>query len=312
MTYQADYRQNHTAHAAYGANPLCDKLRARFARAGNKTLGEVALLRAMAAGFNPYETEESPYIKRGAAERKAPSRPATVAARPLPKGNPEGSPQGNPKGSLRVNPEVSLKGSPQGRGMSAAKRVAPSYAARRTAAAPTAAARATVGTAAAGLATAGAPALRGRAVPTPRTLTKGMSAGRARTRYVPHETPFPLGRLVVVVICALLLAFVVYSGVQISEMSREISNLQKQAASLSMEEKELELELEGKNDLRVIEKIATEELGMVKRDQILQKHISLSTGDRVEIYEEDQTAGVRVNLLSAIGKKFDALLEYLD
>lgn len=278
MTYQAGYSHSQTARGASGANPLCEKLRARFVKAG-RTLGETALLRAMAAGINPYETEQGARAQNTAGTARQ-ARPQT--AQKVVRGNRESAKRmpARPQGAKTAT-------AARREGVPAQSRViAPSDAKSRVPARPAAAARA-----------------------------KAAPAKRVKTRYVPHATPFPVGRILLVAICTLLLAFLVYSGVQISELTREIADLQKEKASLAMQEKELALALEGKNDLRVIEKIATEELGMVKRDQILQKYISLSTGDRVELYDTqtgEAEGGMGMGLLSAIGKNFEAWLEYLD
>ena len=86
-------------------------------------------------------------------------------------------------------------------------------------------------------------------------------------------------------------------------MKTQLSALQTTAA-------DLELKIEEKNDIRTIEKIATEELGMVKEDSVQKKYVSLSDGERIDLVEEPQTdteeglGTMLSSILSALGKWF--------
>ncbi len=161
---------------------------------------------------------------------------------------------------------------------------------------------------------ASAPALRARQAAGVKAGSRASAINNAKTRRIKDKTPFPIGAIILIVICAIMLAFVIYSGVLINQMTREVSELQKMKASLCSKEEGIVLSLEEKNDLRVIERIATKELGMVKQDQVMQKYINMSSGDRIEVFSptEDESSNVGTALLSAISKNIGNLLEYLD
>ena len=76
--------------------------------------------------------------------------------------------------------------------------------------------------------------------------------------------------------------------------------------------KELELSLEEKNDMVMIEKKASE-LGLVKSDQLDKKHISLDQEDKIEVVETDPGEDMTVvsSVMSAIASNFQGLWEYI-
>ncbi len=122
-----------------------------------------------------------------------------------------------------------------------------------------------------------------------------------------------LGMFVAVLVTAMVLAMVVYSGSFINEEARRYSELTGTLAELKENEKTLALALEEKNDVAVIEDIAINELGMVAANSTEQGYISLSAGDSVKVYDvtkEDNS--LTVNLLNTFGEKISGFLEYLD
>lgn len=91
----------------------------------------------------------------------------------------------------------------------------------------------------------------------------------------------------------------------------EIARLEADLAELQTEAEELRLQLEEKNDIRVIEEIATKQLGMVKEDSLQRRYISLSDGEYIELLNteeegEDQTGGVLLSsIFSSLGELFE-------
>lgn len=281
MNYNATYRNSNTA--VYGENPLCDKLRAKFNFMGNRTVGEAAMLRAMTEGFNPYEdsgVQKSHSTQPPRTKQPAQAAQSARAKQPAQEAQPPHAKQpAQASQPARTNHSVQAKSMPANASACATARPVKAN------------------------------------MPAPaRSVAVSVHKPKVKECYVKHKTPFPIGTLILVIICAAMLAFVVYSGVLINQMTREISDLQKQAATLSADEEKLELSLQEKNDLRVIEQIATNQLGMVKRDQIVQKYISMSSGDKIEVFDPsgDETDGAGATLLSAVGKNFSDLMEYLD
>lgn len=125
--------------------------------------------------------------------------------------------------------------------------------------------------------------------------------------------PLPVSAVVMVTICTLLLMFTVMSYVQINEYTIEVASLRGELSDLAGEKKDLTLALEEKNDMLAIEQYATENLGMVKADQLTKKHISLDQQDKVEVVETEPTEDVTVvsSVMSAIGENFQGLWEYI-
>ncbi len=122
-----------------------------------------------------------------------------------------------------------------------------------------------------------------------------------------------LGMLVSVMVTAMVLAMVVFSGSRINEESRRYSELSDTLAVLEEEDRNLTLALEAKNDLALIEDVAQNDLGMVKVASAEQKYVSLSNGNSVEVYDtEEEDASIPMHLLNTFGEKFDGMLEYLD
>ena len=111
----------------------------------------------------------------------------------------------------------------------------------------------------------------------------------------------------------MMIMSIVLSFSEIYQTTSEIAQLENTLAALRDQAAELELELEEKNDIRVIEQIATEQLGMVKEDAVQRKYISLSNGEHIDIIEdesaEEEPAASGI-LLSSIWSSLGNLFDY--
>lgn len=122
-----------------------------------------------------------------------------------------------------------------------------------------------------------------------------------------------LGMIVSVMVTAMVLAMVVFSGSLINVEARRYSELTSTLEALQAENKTLTLELEAKNDLSVIENIAKNELGMVKVAEAEQRYVSLADGNSIDTYTtETENTSVTLHMLNAFGEKISNFLEYLD
>ena len=127
------------------------------------------------------------------------------------------------------------------------------------------------------------------------------------------SSSFSFGMLVSVMVTAMVLAMVVFSGSLINEEARRYSELTSTLENLQTENKTLMLELEEKNDLTVIEDLAKNELGMVKVAEAEQKYVSLADGNSIRTYTaETENTSVTFHMLNAFGEKISNFLEYLD
>ena len=122
-----------------------------------------------------------------------------------------------------------------------------------------------------------------------------------------------LGMIVSVMVTAMVLAMVVFSGSLINQEARRYSELSGTLETLQKENATLVLELEEKNDMVVIEDIAKNELGMVKVAEAEQRYVSLTNGDTIETYSDAaEEPSVTLHMLNAFGEKISNFLEYLD
>ena len=126
----------------------------------------------------------------------------------------------------------------------------------------------------------------------------------------------PAGFLLVLTFCTLMIMLIIMSVAQIYQTTREISVLEKNVVVLKETIDELELKLDEKNDIRLIEQMATASLGMVKEDSLQRKYISLSEGEHIDLIETPASAGDLSTegglgtMLSSILSAFGDLLEY--
>jgi len=118
--------------------------------------------------------------------------------------------------------------------------------------------------------------------------------------------------LLCLIVGTMMIMFLVIGISDVYQSSVKLSDLEQQLSARQKYAKQLELQLEEKNDIRVIEAIASDELGMVKEDSVQRKYISLSDGEHIELIEDntdDNTDATGGMLLSAISSSFDQLFE---
>ncbi len=102
---------------------------------------------------------------------------------------------------------------------------------------------------------------------------------------------FPASIVLIALCFTVLIMAIVTTSVQISEITAENSALERQYNSMVSEENELRLLLETRDDLRVVEKMAKEDLGMVKKDQVDRYYLTVHKEDKIEIVEEHEDTG---------------------
>ncbi len=136
---------------------------------------------------------------------------------------------------------------------------------------------------------------------------------KIRTIKAKKTMPFPTSVVLVSVICTVLFMFMMLTMAQINEFTQDISALQSELSELQAMEEELKLNVELKNDLRVIEDAAVNEYGMVKADEVLKQYVVIGNEDKIEVVEPETTENSLVNtVMSAIGENFRELMEYIN
>lgn len=98
---------------------------------------------------------------------------------------------------------------------------------------------------------------------------------------------FPLSIVLIAVAVTALILAVITASVRINEITTENSELSNKYASLLNEENDLRTELETRDDLRVVEQMAQDELGMVKKDQVQKYYLTINKQDKIELVDEE-------------------------
>ena len=145
------------------------------------------------------------------------------------------------------------------------------------------------------------------------SFTPGRSEERLKTVKSAKGKPFPIAVILMAVLVTGLFMFMIMSYVQISEYTLEVSGLRSDISALASKRKELTYQIDEKNDMLEIEKYATENLNMVKVDQLTKKHITIDREDKIEVVEPEPTedSTVVTTMMSAFFANFNGLWEYL-
>ena len=124
-----------------------------------------------------------------------------------------------------------------------------------------------------------------------------------------EKKAFPVTLLLGILIIAVIFMALVSGMSKVYQSNREIARLEKQLEQLEETAEQLELRLEDKNDVKTIEAMASERLGMVKEEYVQKEYISLSDGERIELIdsgEEESSGGVMLSsVFSALGAFFE-------
>ena len=136
---------------------------------------------------------------------------------------------------------------------------------------------------------------------------------KVRTIKAKRTVPFPTSVVFVSVICTVLFMFMMLTMAQINEFTQDISALQSELSELKKQEENLRLDVELKNDLRVIEELAVNQLGMVKADEVKKQYVVIGNEDKIEVVEPETTEDSLINtVMSSIGENFRELMEYIN
>ena len=116
------------------------------------------------------------------------------------------------------------------------------------------------------------------------------------------------------IICMMMVMVMMNSFAQLYEYRREISDLRTKQEQLDAEAVRLNGLLEARDDIRTVEQIATEKIGMVSSDLVESRFVSLADYDRVELKDtgDSENTGAFSTLLSAIGENLGKISEYFN
>lgn len=116
----------------------------------------------------------------------------------------------------------------------------------------------------------------------------------------------PRGILSTLSLIAISLLLIVCSSVMVSRASAKNSSLENKLDRLIATKSDLETDLEVKNNMLDIYKVATEEYGMISGDYAASRYLDVTEDDKIETYgEKEKSESLISQLLRAIGLKDD-------
>ncbi len=104
------------------------------------------------------------------------------------------------------------------------------------------------------------------------------------TRAAAAKTPVPLSIIFSCALIAVVFMYMLSLSVQIEEYTLSIDEIESQIAELKEEATQLEVQLENKYDLDEVERVATQELGMVAASSLPKKYVSVT--EEGDVWEE--------------------------
>lgn len=115
---------------------------------------------------------------------------------------------------------------------------------------------------------------------------------------------FPLSAFASMIAIAVSLMLIVASSVLLMRAETRVSALKEEILTAHTELTDLQADLEIRDDLRLIRRIAMEEYGMVGEEYVRMQYLTLTNEDLIEVYEEEKEQAMELSaLLSAIGVK---------
>ncbi len=121
---------------------------------------------------------------------------------------------------------------------------------------------------------------REKAIPVAKVRTEPT----VRTINETKKEAFPFSIVFLSLVCSVLFVYMIFNYVKINEHTASISDLRSEIKTLEFDNDNLITKIDNKNDLNMIEKIAREELGMVKIDDIAKKYITMNPDDVISSY----------------------------
>ena len=146
------------------------------------------------------------------------------------------------------------------------------------------------------------------------SLSDACGGGGVRYKTVrsTEKKPLPLLLIVGAVVFTVLFMFIIFTFVQISDLSSEVSKMKSSLNALSSEEQTLKGQLDYKYSQFEIES-TSEKLGLTSKKNTTVYFESEESADVSEVIEPENALGSRINtLLGAISKNFEKLIEFLN
>lgn len=121
------------------------------------------------------------------------------------------------------------------------------------------------------------------------------------------KTRFPAASVLMTLVFACVLAAIVYSSVQLSGANKAYTAARDNLSASNGQITDLNNELNARVDLDEVERIASEQYGMIKKDKADSAFLSISSGDSVEIAEKEGDGEKKLSLISAFAERIRSL-----
>ena len=117
------------------------------------------------------------------------------------------------------------------------------------------------------------------------------------------KTPFPWSIVFTALILTSLFLFMMMNYAEVDKYNSEINELDNKIGTLEKTQKDLDDKLSKKYNLEDIQKYATDELGMVKKETLRSQYISIGQDDKTEmkVYDDGEEGGIGF-LLTGLGE----------
>ena len=129
-------------------------------------------------------------------------------------------------------------------------------------------------------------------------VRKEDNGARVVTRAAAISTPIPLAFIFSLFLLVAVFMYMVSLNVQVEEYSHSIDVMESRIAELKEEATQLEVQLESKYDLDEVERIATQDYGMVLSSTLSKKYISVASEE--DVWQETETVEEKENLFHRI------------
>lgn len=106
---------------------------------------------------------------------------------------------------------------------------------------------------------------------------------------------FPVRFVFYALVATLMLMFIVYTNSVVNEISYDISDLEAKISMTKAENEKLSIELDKKYDLKYIEDVAVNKLGLVKSTEVVKHYVNISGGSDVVIANRTNSAATTIS-----------------
>ncbi len=128
---------------------------------------------------------------------------------------------------------------------------------------------------------------------------------------IKDKKKLPVSTVILTLVAMFLVFSAVILNIKTEEATAQLNEINEEIKSLDAQQKELESQIEEKLPAEQAIKIAEEEYGMVKAEELPQVYVSVPRQDKGEVIEKPEEEGTLRTLFSAVGKGLSVILEYM-